>query len=425
MKRLTRPLIKNNGQYQEITFEQAFAQIATQNATAPSNSTLVMANGNYSNEELYLIQRLARAGLRTNALGSFDYYRRGTAFFIDKNDIVPFAELFASTQFLLIWDETADTQSAKSIQQILQACDKTPQYVFNTPGALHISNYGAFFRSVNRYLIQYNLAKGIYVDGLGKNYDTYKKQILGEDYSQMLAVNELQLADVQAIVDLLLQSEAPAFIVWERLLDERGVIELENLCMLLNIQAKPASGFLCVKAELNSQGLFDMGFFPHVCVGGLPFAEENTQLMRDLYKKEITLDTVDLPLRLSQCDFKQCLIFNASGTEMPEEIRQQIQNCNFSVLHTSYWNDDHPDFDLILPATLPEETVGTYTDSARIPHNSKPDQTSALTYNNLQQLSELGKLFHLEPLENTTDIFMEYISFFKGGCRSRYRHFFR
>ena len=80
------------------------------------------------------------------------------------------------------------------------------------------------------------------MEGLGKNYDTYKAAILAEDATPLLQANHLQEKDVADFIDLLLKASAPVFLVWERLLDARGIIELENLCMLLDIQAKIISG---------------------------------------------------------------------------------------------------------------------------------------------------------------------------------------
>lgn len=425
MQRLTQPLLKVGNAYQTISFEQAFGLIAEKCHPDFSNETLVMANGDYSNEELYLIQKLARAGFKTNALGSFDYYRRGTSFFIDKNDIVPFAELFSSTMFFCILDENADTHSARLIHNILDHCTNTPKYVFNTPGNLQIRNYGAFFRSLNQYLIQNNLAKGIYINGLGKQYDTYREKILAEDPQSLLAANGLQMEDIQTFIETILHTEAPVFIAWERLMDERAVIELENLCMLLDIQAKPSTGFLCVKAELNSQGLFDMGLFPEICVGGLPFDNDNRQLMKELYQTDVQTQPLDLGLLLEQKAFRQCCIFNATGSSIPSEITEQIQKADFSMLHTAFWDETMNDFDLLLPAALPEESTGTYTDTTRTPHNNKPETNCPLTLSNLQQLAQIIQRFGLSTPDDASNVFLEYISFFKGGCRSKYRHFFR
>ncbi len=385
----------------------------------------MMASGDYTNEELYLLQRLARTSLRTNAIGSFDYYKRGTAFFIDKNDIVPFAELPGASLFLCLFDDTADTESIRLVKKIVEQCENTPKYRFNTPNTLNIRDYAAFFRSVNRYLIQENLAKGVYVEGLGKNYDTYRQDILAEDFSKLLSANNLQKTDIQQFAEMIIHTEAPIFLVWERLLDERGIIELENLCMLLDIQAKPSTGFLNIKAELNSQGLFDMGIFPEQSIGGRSMDDESVQIMADVFRQPVVSAPVNIGEQLAKQAFTRCLLFNATGSEIPEEVLRQAENCTFSLLQTAQWDKLSAEFDLILPASLPDEVQGTFTDTTRAPHNSKPANPCPLLFDTIHQLSAISSLFGLEPLTNPTDIFLEYVSFFQGGCRSRFRHFFR
>ena len=425
MRRLLQPLLKTDGHYQTISFEEAYEQIATHSKLANNNSTLVMASGDYSNEELYLIQRLARTGLHTNAIGSFDYYKRGTAFFIDKNDIVPFAELFGASAFYTLLDAASTALSQKTALEILQACPDTPRYDFNTPGHLSIRNFVDFFRCINQYILRNDLAKGIYVQGLGKNFETYKAQILTEDLNLLLASNQLTEEEIRSFAERLLRDEAPVFVMWERFLDDRAVIELENLCMLLDIQAKPSSGFLCLKAELNSQGLFDMGLFPDICVGGEPFDDEHRQVMQELYGQTVCTEPVNLHEKIMTQKFNQCYLFNATGTEIPQDIMETAKHCSWSMLQTAYWDNEQETFDLILPASLPEECNGTFTDSARAAHTSKADATCPLPYDNIQLISSIGKHFGLPALDTPTDIFMEYISFFHAGCRSQQRHFFR
>lgn len=418
-------MIRQDGCYVTVTFEEAFRLMAKHLGGLSENDCLVMTSGNYSNEELYMMQRLARAGLHTNALGSFDYYRRGTSFFIDKNDIVPFAELFSSGYFFCMFDDKVQAPSQDFARKVVESSIDTPHYFFNTPETLNIVDYAAFFRSVNGYLIRHDLAKGIYVNGLGKNYDEYEKHIFENDYDALLAANRLKDGDIASFATLLLGAQAPVFLVWERLLNARGVIELENLCMLLDIQAKPASGFLCLKAELNSQGLHDMGIFPDVCVGGRPMDENSRQLLHDICQKEVTTSPVDIPARLCKHDFQGCLVFNSTGASMPAEVLEQVKNSTFSVLHTAHWDGVSSDFDVLLPAALPDEVHGTFTDSTRVPHSSLPAANNPLPLDNLQQLSRIGELLGLSPLEDSSRIFLEYASFFQGGCRSELRHFFR
>lgn len=425
MSRLQSPLLKQNNTFHEISFEAAFTLIAETGKQARENETLIMSTGNYANEELYLLQRLARAALHTNAIASFDYYRRGTAFFADKNDIVPLAELGASSLFVCAFDNTVEAAPQLLVQKTIDSFPDTPHYLFDSPDALHIADYAAFFRTLNYYLIAQNLAKGIYIEGLGKNYKAYKENLLAENYDDLLGKNNLANEDVAQFVQMVQKTDAPVFLIWERFLSTRAVIELENLCMLLDIQAKPASGFLCVKAEINSQGLFDMGIFPDICVGGESFTPDTVKLMQNLYGSTISHQPIDIPQALQNRQFTNCILLNNNNIKIPQEVLRGIEPCRFKVLHATDTEQIDLQFDLIIPASLPQETGGIYTDFTKVPHSTLPLRPCPIQYNTFQQLEAIGRLLNLMPLNTLQNVFIEYISFFKGGCRSEKRHFFR
>lgn len=434
-QRITTPYIRKNGQLTPSSFEEAFQYIAQKLPVVETNQTLVMSTGSYSNETLYLIQRLARTVLNTNALGSFDYYRRGTDFFADKNDLLPFAEMFLSDRFYCIFDRPdvemhgraslQTPETLKAVLEILNRCPDTPQYWFNMPGTLHITDYYAFFRSVNFYLIQHHLEKGIYVEVLGKNYEAYKQALLADDYATLLQKNRLQNIDIQRFVDDLLSISTPAFIVWERWLTESAYHELENLCMLLDIQSKPSTGFLTIKGELNSQGLYDMGMFPNVAPGGHTLDDERRQKMEEILQMPVCAESIDVPSTIDGTGFQNVLLWNALNAEIPQDIVNQVNKADFALLHTAYLPENADAFDMILPANLPEEVSGTYTDTAKTPHNFVSDINNPLEYNNLQQIAKLAEHFgHNFPYDKD-EIFLEYISFLEAGCHSSERHFFK
>ena len=432
-----------------MPFEEAFQYIGQKLQKSETNGTLVMTSGSYSNETLYLLQRFARTVLNTNALGSFDYYRRGTDFFADKNDILPFAEMFQSDKFYCIFPpvetrraaslhpletsvETHDRASLqipetlKAVIEILNRCPNTPKYWFNTPDTLNITDYYAFFRSVNFYLIQHHLEKGIYVEVLGKNYGAYKEALLADDYDALLRKNYLQDIDIQRFVKDVTSIPAPAFIVWERWLTEGGFHELENLCMLLDVQSKPAAGFLTIKGELNSQGLFDMGMFPHIAPGGHALDDVMRQKMEKVLGTPVCATPIDVPAALDRTAFRNVLLWNALGAEIPQDIANQVDKAGFSVLQTAYLPDKADRYDVILPANLPEEISGTYTDTTKVPHQYVAENDNLLEYNNLQQIAKLADTFGFDTFPQTPDeVFLEYISFMEAGCHSAERHFFR
>ncbi len=424
-ERITKPYIRINGKLTEASFEEAFQHICQKLQKPEVNSTLAMSSGSYSNETLYLLQRLARTVLNTNALDAFDYYRRGTDFFADKNDILPFAEMFSSDKFYCMFPDVETSETLKAVFEILKHCPDTPRYWFNTPDTLNITDYYAFFRSVNFYLIHHHLEKGIYVEALGKNYGPYKQALMADDYEALLRKNDLQDSDIKLFVEDLLTVPAPAFIVWERWLTEKAYHELENLCMLLDVQSKPAAGFITIKSELNSQGLFDMGMFPHIAPGGHTMDDSMRQKMEAVLGTAVCATPVDVADTLDCGGFRNVLIWNALNVELPKDVVNQLDKAEFSVLHSAYMPDNADLYSVILPANLPEELSGTYTDTAKVPHNFVSDVKNPLEYNNLQQLAELAERFgHTFP-NNKDEIFLEYISFMEAGCHSAERHFFR
>ncbi|MBR5921802.1 MAG: hypothetical protein IKZ56_11660 [Bacteroidales bacterium] len=424
-ERITKPYIRINGKLTEASFEETFQYICQKLQKPEVNSTLAMSSGSYSNETLYLLQRLARTVLNTNALDAFDYYRRGTDFFADKNDILPFAEMFSSDKFYCMFPDVETSETLKAVFEILKHCPDTPRYWFNTLDTLNITDYYAFFRSVNFYLIHHHLEKGIYVEALGKNYGPYKQALMADDYEALLRKNDLQDSDIKLFVEDLLTVPAPAFIVWERWLTEKAYHELENLCMLLDVQSKPAAGFITIKSELNSQGLFDMGMFPHIAPGGHTMDDSMRQKMEAVLGTAVCATPVDVAATLDCGGFRNVLIWNALNVELPKDVVNQLDKAEFSVLHSAYMPDNADLYSVILPANLPEELSGTYTDTAKVPHDFVSDVKNPLEYNNLQQLAELAERFgHTFP-NNKDEIFLEYISFMEAGCHSAERHFFR
>ena len=426
-QRITKPYIRKNGQLVEVPFEEAFQYIGQKLQKSETNGTLVMTSGSYSNETLYLLQRFARTVLNTNALGSFDYYRRGTDFFADKNDILPFAEMFQSDKIYCIFPNVVEIpETLKAVHEILNRCPDTPKYWFNTSDTLNITDYYAFFRSVNFYLIQHHLEKGIYVEVLGKNYGTYKEALLADDYDALLQKNHLQDSDIQRFVEDVTSIPAPAFIVWERWLTAEAYHELENLCMLLDVQSKPAAGFLTIKGELNSQGLFDMGMFPHISPGGHKMTEKRQEKMAEVLGVPVCAEPIDVPAALDRTAFRNVLLWNALGAEIPQDIANQVDKAEFTVLHSAYMPDNADLYSAILPANLPEEVSGTYTDTTKVPHRYVAENCNLLEYNNLQQIAKLADTFGFDTFPQTPDeVFLEYISFMEAGCHSAERHFFR
>ena len=428
MKRLLKPLKKIKETFVETTFEETFETIAQQLQQYHPDEVLVMANGRYSNEELYLIQKLARAGIKTNALASSEYLLRGSDFCADKNDIIPFSELYGSSCFFCIgFDENSTSETLQDVFQVFNDNPDVPKYFFNQSNTVHITDFTAFFKALNYHLITFGKVKGKFVDGLGKNYEAYKKRLLNNDFNLLLKINNLTPENIAAFADCLLNEKAPAIIYWEKALEEATIHEMNNLTMLIDIQVKPSSGLLGIKENPNSQGLFDMGIFPHLSVGGNIFDAESKAEMETLYGTKVAeTKTIDIVKRLQQKQFKAALLFGEDLTGLQnKQINESLDAMDFIALQTCELNETAQKATVVLPQSLISESEGVFTDSTRSPHRISKTRELPVALNNLQQLSRLGTYFGLSELNTIDAVFIEYIAFFKAGCNSSQRHYFK
>lgn len=419
--RLLTPLRKINNEFVEISFAKAFQYIKQEIKKKSPVSTLFLADGTLANEELYLIQRFARGGVKSNALASLEYLGRGENFNFDKNDIVPFAELAVSTHlFLLAFNTHSKHHELLKIKNIAEKY-KIPTTFLNDffPSSM---DYFYFFRTLNHYLLVNNLAKGVFIEGVGKNFLNYKNRVTHENFQQLLRRANVTEQLIVQFVELFSKEENPVLIYQEKYFSSATIAEMTNFAMLMEIQTKTGSGLLGLKANNNSQGLFDMGFFPSLAPSGEKWDQQYKELAENLWQTTIEMKEENVFENLKNNHFQNLFLFGRNKIKTPDI--QLIKDIPFKVVQT-YSVDQNVQFaDVLLPASYPEEVGGIFTDSTHMAHTLTATKTSPLKYNNLEQIDQLSQSLGLPPLSSLDDLFLEYTSFFRPGCHSASRHFF-
>ena len=168
-----------------------------------------------------------------------------------------------------------------------------------------------------------------------------------------------------------------------------------------------------------------MGMFPHIAPGGHALDDQMQQKMKTVLQTPVCAEPIDVPATLDRTGFRNVLLWNALNVELPQDVINQVDKADFAMLHTAYLPENADAFDVILPANLPEEISGSYTDTAKVPHNFVSEIKNPLEYNNLQQIAKLADKFGSSFPDNKDEIFLEYISFMEAGCHSSERHFFK
>lgn len=425
MERIITPLKKINGTFSPTSFNEAYQTIFQNIKTAKPEENAVFAGGKLSNEELYLLQKLARIGIKTNALSSFEYLERQGAFCFDKNDIVPVVELPGTTRCYAIGYTKENQNPQLQLVTAITTANLIPTYYFEEE--TQISDYHTFFQAVNYYIVTHERYRGIFIEGLAKNIPEYLQSLKSYNWTNLLENSNVTEDFVAEFVDGLLKEDCPVIIYYEPETSLDTIKELNNLSLLVGIQAQASSGLLGIKENLNTQGLFDMGFFSHLNVGGEQFDKENIEIAAQVYGSEPAHYDIDVLQNIKENKFKNYLIFQDFPSiefENKELITNILAN-SFVVVQTNEFNELAKLADIILPATLPNEGEGTYTDSTRMAFKINQSENCPVEKNNFQQINEIGEMFGIPKSENVVDAFLEYVSFFKGGCRSGQRHYFK
>ena len=153
--------------------------------------------------------------------------------------------------------------------------------------------------------------------------------------------------------------------------------------------------------------------------------EEARHKMEAVFQAAVCTESVDVASVIDGPGFRNVILWNALGSDIAEDILHNVRKAEFSLLHTSYLPDNAELYDVILPANLPEEVSGSYTDTAKVPHNYESEIDNPLEYNNIGQLFGLAKAFGIQFPSDKDEAFLEFISFMEAGCHSAERHYFK
>jgi formate dehydrogenase major subunit len=79
-------MLREGDKWIEISFERAYEIIAERIKAVDPDQNSFFGGARLTNEELYMIQKLARAGAKTNNVSSFHYMGRGEGYFHNSNE---------------------------------------------------------------------------------------------------------------------------------------------------------------------------------------------------------------------------------------------------------------------------------------------------------------------------------------------------
>jgi predicted molibdopterin-dependent oxidoreductase YjgC len=427
VSRITKPMLKVDGKFEEISFEQAFSLIKEKIKSVSPFENAFFGGARLSNEELYLIHKLARAAVKTNNLGSFHYLGRGEGYRYNCDLNAPFSQIAgASAVYLLGTEINQDhavvgfmVQNAHYLRKIpvIMVTEKAVNSMSHKVNQqLVVKSYYHFVKAVNHYLLTKGLENGLFLRDRVEGFEGYKTMLLKEDFDHLVAASGISSQEVAAFAEAY-NNEINAILIFsEKEVSGNTSKELFNLARITGKLGKTANGLIALKEKNNAQGVFDMGVSPHLGIGGQELSDSGytRRLMEKWGVEGIGVEEAEcLHAMLSDGVIRHLFIFGEDpmGCAIDKAPVEKIfAHASFVVVQDYFLTETAKAADLVLPASFPVETGGTYTNSQKVIQEFDQVMKSRIEKSSLQQLAGILNEFGITANDNPHDIFMEVIT---------------
>ena len=421
--RITTPLQKDGDKWKAISYNDAYTLITEKIKSVDTNENMFFAGARMSNEELYMVQKLARAGAKTNNIASLSYFGRGPGY--HKNNIAnaSFDDLKNASKIYYIGDELNKNVPGFFINNAHKRYD-VPVDLLTTSKAvkdkvdnvLQIDNYYFFIKAVNYYLLLKGEQNQMFIDGRTDAFDDYKKSLLAENYDDLVSKSGVCCADTVSEFAENYNNEMNAIVVFhENDISANTSIELYNLTMITGKLGKTTNGIVALKEKNNSHGVADMGICPKNGVGAQEIA--NPEFLSKLKK---TWNVSDLPVgikarpieMIKNKGYKNIFIFGEDpiGCAIDRGTVDKWFNVDFLMVQDSFMTETAKKADLILPASFTIENEGSFTNTQKIIQSFMQGVKPKIDKTSLEQLIDINAKFGMNGLDDSQDVMNEIIS---------------
>ncbi|MCF8368373.1 MAG: FAD-dependent oxidoreductase [Bacteroidales bacterium] len=425
--RITKPLLKVKGRFEEISFKKAFDLIEEKVKGVKADDNVFFAGARLTNEEMYLIQKLARGGIKTNNITSFHYLNRGEGYIRDSYANVPFDQLSGASRIYLLGSEINSDNAVAGFMvnnahkknnvpvNLITICEDS-KLEHKVDETLKIKSYYHFIKAVNYYLVSNGFQNALFIKDHCEGYEAYKEELLKENF--MALIEEAGVKYMDQVIEFAkkFNNEMNAVIIFsEKEVCSAGAFELKNLAMITGKLGKTSNGLIVLKEKNNSQGLFDMGVCPKFGVGSQFIRNEGFQKQ---LKKIWGVEKLPQTLKENQYDsfekglLKNVFIFGEDPLGCAQnkvKVSGWLSVTDFVMVQDYFMTETARHANLILPASMPFEIGGSFTNTQKMIQEFDPVLESRVSKTSYDQLNALLKRFGLKSQKDSSGVMMEAI----------------
>jgi formate dehydrogenase major subunit len=425
--RITKPMAKIDGKWEDITYDQAYELIALKIRSVSANENAFYAGARMTNEEIYLVQKFARVAARTNNVNNWHYLFGGEGYIKNAHAVVPFDQINGAGKIYLFGAELAKSnQYLGYLVNEARMKHKVPVELISTleeSGMKHkvdevvrIDSYYHFVKAVNHYLLGNGMENKMFIDDNCDEFTAYKEALLKENFDDILKmVGDNCAGEIMKFANEY-NNEMNVIIVFaEENISANTSFELRNLALITGKLGKTSSGLIPLKEKNNTQGLLDMGACNKVGPGTISIFDE-------AYRDKLSLAWgAELPAGIKECHtemldsnaIKNMFVFGEDPIGCATDkstIDRYFNNAEFVMVMDYFMTETAEKADLFIPASFPVETGGSFTNTQKVIQEFSKQMIQKVEKVNYTVLTELLDLFGSQQLYSLDDVRDEIIT---------------
>lgn len=423
-QRLTRPLIRRDGELIESTWEEALTSVSERfsylRETYGGQGLAGLASERLTNEELYLFQKFMRLALRTNNLGTLtqektiDVLKRSIGFAASPNSI---NEIEETNIILLIGGDISSTNPVLAMK-VTQAVKKgeIPLMVINSRRVklsrqaacsliVKPSHYIALLNGMINLILQQDIFEHISkIEGS----KALKDSVLDYTPDYVEKLTGISQAQLEETVKAYTQADN-ALIIVDRA-DADLVQTAVNLSLLTGNIGRQGAGIILVAPKANSQGAIDMGVSSRWLPGRQDINDpEIRKGFEEIWGRGLPTEVIgsdDILISSEQGKIKALYLIGQNpilAYPDPKRTEQILRSLDFLVVQDLFLTETAKLADVVLPAVSSAEKDGTFTNLDRRVQRLNRVICPASGWPDWQIIQELSNRLGLQMRYNSTE----------------------
>jgi len=393
-ERLTTPLVRRNGGFIEVSWDEALDLVAGKLTNYKSDEVAVISSAKCTNEDNYVIQKLARVVLGTN---SVDHCARlchaptvaglvqsfGSGAMTNSID-----DIGGAACILAIGTNTTEAHPVIGFF-VKQAVRKGAKLIVANPREIDLVRYAdlwlrqkpgtdvALLMGMMKVIVDEGLLDLSFIEERCEDFDTFKESLngFGLDFvEQITEVPGEKVAEAARIY----ATNRPSAILYSMGITQHShgtdnVIATANLAMLTGNIGKPSTGVNPLRGQNNVQGACDLGALPNVYTG---YQAVSNPTIKEKFERAwgcslsaepgLTLTEIINVAHRGQIKALYLVGENPALADADAgHVREALKKLEFLVVQDIFLSETAQLADVVLPAATFVEKDGTFTNTER------------------------------------------------------------